>query len=45
MKCQTCEYSLFDEKWGEFKCTLHSRRVTPIECEQCPDSEKKSKKD
>lgn len=34
-KCQTCKHSVFDEKWGEYKCKATHRRVydDPDDCE------------
>lgn len=25
--CRTCEYAIFDEVWGEYKCKKKERRI------------------
>ena len=25
--CSTCEYAIFDELWGEYKCKIRQQRV------------------
>lgn len=35
--CTTCEHSVFDEKWGEYKCKKYSHRVhILLDADECP---------
>jgi hypothetical protein len=29
--CTTCEHSVFDEKWGEYKCKLFQHKIYNVE--------------
>lgn len=45
--CKTCEYSVFDETWGEYKCKERKLRIYNLErSKECEFySEKKAKKE
>lgn len=37
-KCRDCEYAIFDETWGEYKCKFYGHVVRkPKEKENCND--------
>lgn len=29
--CKKCANRIFDEKWGEYKCTVHKRRIRKLD--------------
>lgn len=42
--CKDCAHSIFDEKWGEYKCKKHQRTVyILLDAEECPSYEKEAK--
>ena len=42
MRCERCIHSIFDEKWGEYKCKVKQRRVTDSsEATKCKDYKNK----
>lgn len=42
-KCSTCEYAIFDELWGEFKCKKLGIRIyaTRVTCNKYKKKEQK----
>lgn len=44
--CTTCTNSIFDEVWGEYKCTVHKIRISKPDVTLCPAyaAKKKEKK-
>lgn len=46
--CKTCKHSIFDEKWGEWKCMHLKIVVDPVKYSKCTgyvrDKEKTRKK-
>ena len=44
MKCKSCKHSVFDEKWGEYKCKKKQIRIyNAKKYENCEDYERKKK--
>lgn len=48
--CSTCEYAIFDELWGEYKCKIRHRRVykpgkESVNCEWYKKGEPSESKD
>lgn len=40
--CTTCEHSVFDEEWGEYKCTLRKTRIyILLDSSECNNFKKK----
>lgn len=38
MRCKHCAYSVFDERWAEYKCKAkHKRIYDPAEATTCKD--------
>lgn len=35
--CMECKHSIFNEQWGECKCSKKHRRVDVKEAGKCPD--------
>ncbi len=33
--CKNCSNKIFDEKWGEYKCTIHEHRIYPDKRMNC----------
>lgn len=46
VKCATCEHSIYDSVWGEYKCRIFERVVRSDEPDACPyyNSKQKNKK-
>lgn len=45
-KCQDCKHAKLDETWGDYKCTLHQRRISkPNDYTDCEDFATTSKRD
>lgn len=43
--CKTCSHSVFDEIWGEYKCTVYCHRIyEPEKMVTCERYEKDSSK-
>ena len=44
--CKTCEHSVFDELWGEYKCKQREVRVhILLDSSECKDYKKKPKEE
>ena len=40
--CTTCEHSVFDEQWGEYKCKFFEHRMyILLDSSECPNYTKK----
>lgn len=40
--CTTCEHSVFDEQWGEYKCKFFEHRIyILLDSSECPEYAKK----
>ena len=35
MKCKSCQYGIYDETWGEYKCKKLTRVINASECDKC----------
>ena len=44
--CATCEHSVFDELWGEYKCKDRETRIyILLDSSECPKYTKKKEKE
>lgn len=40
--CKSCAHSIFDEKWGEYKCKILQRRIYILSSmSKCPNYKEK----
>lgn len=43
--CKTCENRIFDEQWGEHKCTVYKHRIYDVDKYiDCPSHKSKNTK-